>query len=446
VKELLKKALPLFSLIPLIIGTIGYRILGDTFSNCLYAGFALYFTNPISDAYNGFIEFARWTAPLVTVSAILCILKNVWNNIIWRFKGFSKDSVVVYSDDIIKIQFNASREAVYAGEKFKRYFKSHIILFSSDDKSLKFFEENRKALKNKSVYIGLRDLEQGLLKNFENVIIFDVNRTISRVLWKNIGLWKQKKEHINIVIYGNGALSRQILSTGLQLNLFSKNQRIKYHFITDNSSFELRHKGLNLMNGDKVVYHTAESDKAWKVIRLADIVIVTDKFDCDLFQNIIINAQGKVYYYSPNRGDMGDCLDFGSIFPFGRDEEIFTDDNIRNEKLIDKAKKLNENYAKVNPEKGMTWEKLSGFLKESNISLADYTEVLSELLGSAKETELAELEHIRWCRFYYLNYWKYSEQRNNKKRLHNDLKPFGELSEIEKAKDFATVEMAKKKI
>jgi len=445
-KTLLKKALLAVALMPLIAGTIGYYISGDTFSNCLYASFALYFTNPVSDAYNGYIEFARWTAPLVTASAILCALKNVWNNIIWRLKGFSKDSIAVYTDNNIKISFNDSVKALYFGDSFKRYFKSHIILFSSDNKSLRFYEDNKDKLKHKAVYIGLCGLEQGLIRNMDGVNLFDINRAVSRILWKSIGLWKQKKEYADIVIYGNGALSHQVLSTGLQLNLFSKGQSVTYHLITDNVSFQLRHTGLDLMNDDKLLYHTVGSDEAWKAIRSSGIIIIADQIDCGSFQNIIVNTQGTVYYYSPDRGDVGDSLDFGRIIPFGRNEEVFTDDNIRNEKLVEKAKWLHKRYADENPEFGKSWGGLSGFLKESNISSADYVEVLSQLAEEKEDIELAELEHIRWCRFHYLNYWKYSERRDNEKRLHNNLKPFKELSAADRIKDFAVVEMAKNSI
>ena len=33
------------------------------------------------------------------------------------------------------------------------------------------------------------------------------------------------------------------------------------------------------------------------------------------------------------------------------------------------------------------------------------------------ERELAELEHIRWCRFHYLNHWKYGKTKNKKKHI-----------------------------
>ena len=62
--------------VPFAVGAIGYLLAGEPFTNALYASFALYFTNPISDAYNGFIELARWTAPIAMVGAILEVLQK----------------------------------------------------------------------------------------------------------------------------------------------------------------------------------------------------------------------------------------------------------------------------------------------------------------------------------------------------------------------------------
>ena len=57
------------------------------------------------------------------------------------------------------------------------------------------------------------------------------------------------------------------------------------------------------------------------------------------------------------------------------------------------------------------WKKLDCFLKASNISAADYGTVIAKLSKKVSVEELAQLEHMRWCRFYYLNYWKSGIQR-----------------------------------
>ena len=447
--NLLKKLIPLFGIIPLIVGAIGYAVSGEMITDALYASFALYFTNPISDAYNGFIEFARWTAPLVTATAILCVLQNVWKNICWRFAGLSKDSVAVYSDEDIRIEFEKGTKAVFPGDEFKGYFKSQIILFSSDQKSLRFYEEHKKSLQNRRVYIGLRDLEQGLMRDAADVTLFDINTSIARLLWKNLCLWNADKENPDVVIYGNNTLSAELLCTGLQLNLFSKKQHIKYHLISDNHYFETKHPGILLMNDDEICYHEMNDQTKWHIIENADFVIVSEQIQTDLLQTIVVKAkQGTVYYYSPMEGDAGEYISFRKPIPFGRSIELFTDKNIRNQNLIQTAIALNEKYAKeYNGER--EWNKLSGFLQCSNISAADFIEVLAALPQSMDDMELAELEHIRWCRFHYLNYWEKGDftdgiSKDNVRRLHKDLIPFGELGGEEKKKDLAVVEMARR--
>lgn len=106
--------------------------------------------------------------------------------------------------------------------------------------------------------------------------------------------------------------------------------------------------------------------------------------------------KGTVDYHSPMEGDAGEYISCRKPIPFGRNKELFTDENIRNRNLIQTAIVLNEQYAKeYNGEKD--WNKLSGFLKSSNISAADFTEVLTDLPQSMENMELAELEHFMCC-------------------------------------------------
>lgn len=441
----IKKLIPILCVIPLIAGAVGYAVSGEMITDSLYAGFALYFTNPVSDAYNGYIEFARWTAPLVTATAILCVLGSVWSNITCWFKCLWKDSVAVYSDEEIKIKFDKDIKSVYPGENFKSLAKSHIVLFSSDRKSLKFYEDHRGKLKGKQIYIGLRELEAGLIKEVDNAILFDINGSIARMLWKEIKLWDDwkkgiRKENIRIVVYGNSLLAQNILSCGLLLNLFSKNQKIAYHVISGKSLFQFKHSDLPLLNNDEIIYHSELDQNTWHIVRTADIVIIADVVSADMLQTFLVNsAVGKMYYYSPTEGGVGDYIAFRNPKAFGRDEDIFTDENIRRQKLVQAAITLNEQYA-VKHGGEMDWSKLSGFLKNSNISSADYLEVITDLRNVVPDEELAEFEHIRWCRFHYLNYWKEGtpsngENKDNEKRIHKDLVPYDKLSDGEKEKD-----------
>ena len=53
---------------------------------------------------------------------------------------------------------------------------------------------------------------------------------------------------------------------------------------------------------------------------------------------------------------------------------------------------------------------------------------------------LSELEHIRWCRYHYLNNWRYGVPENGKRKypvqkIHADLVTYRDLTEGEKEKD-----------
>lgn len=442
---MIKKLLLILALVPLVAGTIGYIFSGEMFSNALYAAFALYFTNPVSDAYNISIEIARWTAPLVTATTILCALQSVWETLKCRIALLGKmDKVAVYSDEECHISFEKGVSAVYPGEKFKGYASDHIIMFSTDKKSLRFYEEHREELIGKNIYIGIKDLEIGLQKTVENVTFFNVYMAIARLLWKEIALWNRDMETCDIVVWGDGTLAGDIVCVGLQLNLFSLGQKVTYHVITDNELFQRRHSELVMMNNDELVFNDKGNPDIWNIVTKADIIIIADDLEAELLQTVVVKSgETPLYYYSPDEGDLASYLSNGNLIPFGRKIQVFTDDNIRRKKLIRKAIALNEHYASQYGTK-KEWDLLSGFLKSSNISAADFGEVLSTLSGKRSEDELMRLEHIRWCRFYYLNYYTpgtpdNGKSRDDKKRIHKDLADYEELDPAEQEKDGETI-------
>lgn len=444
-----KKALTVLALVPLVLGTIGYIFSGERTTSAIYAAVALYFTSPISDAYNAYIEIARWTAPLVTATAILRALQNVWESLRNRVALFGKkNSVSVYSDMDSRICFGKDVSAIYPGDKLKKYAHEHIIMFSTDEMNLQFYEKHKKEFAGKKVYIGVRDIECCFLNPLEDVTVFDINGAIARMLWKEISLWNKEKNEFNIVVWGSNTLSGEIICTGLQMNLFSNKQKIKYCFVTDNSNFLIRHSELNLMNGDELSYLDYKNPEIWDAVSNADIIIVSDVVDVETMQTLVVKAGGsKIYYYSPVEGDAISHLSFGNVVAFGRNETVLTDENIRCGALIRKAKKLNEHYAKLyGSEKD--WNALSGFLKGSNISASDFGEVLSMLNERIGEEEQAELEHIRWCRYMFLNYYTLwtpanGKNRDDDKRIHKDLIDFSELDPKERVKDVEAIRITK---
>lgn len=452
-KNILKKAAPAFFLVPFVLGSVGYIIEGNRVTDSIYAGFSLYFTSIVLDSYNIWIEIARWTAPLATATAILSIFEKAGRNILWRLQSRLGDSAAVYTDTDIRIVFDNKTRVFYAGRNIKQTAKSHIIMLDSDTASLKFYEENKDKLRGGSVYIGLREIDYGLVKEKKEVHFFDINGAVSRLLWEHAALWRAQKEKASVVIWGGGHLAESILSYGLLTNLYSNKQKITYHMV-GNESFQIKHPQMPLMNRDEIIFHSEKDSESWDVVRKADMVIIAESVSAALMQAIAVNGRNaRIYYYSQMAGDVGDCLQLTNLIPFGRDADIYTDENIRREKLVEEAKRQNLEYAeKYNGE--ADWNKLGGFLQWSNISSADFGHVLAGLLKQNPELDddiLAELEHIRWCRFHYLNYWTYGEPMDGRDkdpvwRIHKCLCPYQELSPNNKRKDKTVVAKIRKRM
>ena len=62
--------------------------------------------------------------------------------------------------------------------------------------------------------------------------------------------------------------------------------------------------------------------------------------------------------------------------------------------------------------------------------------------------ELREIEHIRWCRFHFMNNWSYAPGgKDRANRTHHYLVPYSELSQAVKANDgdaYSTVWLRRK--
>jgi RyR domain/TrkA-N domain len=141
------------------------------------------------------------------------------------------------------------------------------------------------------------------------------------------------------------------------------------------------------------------------------------------------------------------------LYKFNLIEEVFTEDSIISEKNDKLAKLVHEFYLppkeKRNPNKSshVEWGKLPFDFKIQNRAQADHIFVKTRAMNfdvfSTVEEEkvitiddkselfelLAETEHNRWMAQLYLNGWRYSEVRDDSKKLHTDLKPYNDLSE-----------------
>lgn len=434
-----KKFIPLLGVIPFILGFLGYYKAGVPITNALYGAFTLYFSSPSAEGYNGFIEAARWTAPATTITTFTYLLQSAWEKLMWFVKSRTKDSIAVYAETDFSIADYVDKSVIYAGKKIIPKAKSQILLFKTDRENIEFYEANKEQLQNKNVYIGIREIELGFFRD-SKAVFFDINGTIARLLWKEIKIWTFGKNKISVVIYGDSVLGQSILSAGLLINLFHVDQQVDYTFITDCHSYERKHKDMELWNADRICYFSKKDGAADEALESADVVIVADEVSLDVLQMICVCARGKdVYYYAPNKNPISVLLQMESLHPFGKNEQIFSDGNIRLEKMLADAKELHQKY-KEKHAGTENWENLSGFLKWSNISAADYLDVMKQLKPGLGDEMLAKLEHIRWSRFYTLNYWSYGTPKDGKNRdetlkIHKCLVRYDELTQEEKEKN-----------
>lgn len=468
-KAKIKKYLKVIIAVPFFIGTIGYYSAGESILDAMYYSLGLYGMNLNSDAANWGIEAARWMAPGMVMVSILTIVNAAYHYLAVQIVSRKKDSHIIYSKSKTgKILCGNLHHAVMVSERFIRHGKNHIIMFEQDMDSLAFYQQNQPFFQGKKVYICLTELTMDSIQCKENVIFFHGNDALARLFWKNIlPLWKEDKEQTELAILGFSHLGQRIFSVGLQLNLYSPRQKITYHIFGQAKEYDVFSSSLNSMNQDKFIYYSLEDPQKWKVLRSADYVILTQEPDLQTIQALVKSCpQTKIYYYSPDGDKLSEFMaDPDRLCAFGADQDIYAEEYIKTDKLYQSAKELNYCYAKgvferkknvqeescsEEEEKENLWRNLSGFLKASNISQADYMDVLRDLTAYSQFSidELAELEHIRWCRFHFLHCWQYGipsdgKNKDSSLKIHRCLLPFSCLDEGDRQKNREVIQRLK---
>lgn len=467
--ENIRKIIVMLLPMPLILGAIGYCNAGLSRSDAIYYSICLYGLSWDGVANNVYIEIARWAAPLLTVAGLATVVKSVYvfihNELLFFFHN---DATAIYScSNRGKILNNNLPNSILYEKKPLKHVKSHILLFDSDEKNLVFYQKHKSFFQNEknnsTVYLCLNEVDSNMLKSdLDNVRIFNANDIIARVLWKTIKLWncadKQKKQ--KIVIWGFDSLGQRILQFGLQMNLYAKEQCIEYHILGNSELFEASHRYFKTMNQDSIIYHKEECADKWNILEEADYIIVSKVSSIELLQSFYYACKkAKIYYYSPEDEKVTNYIKTDRLCAFGENQIVFSNDNIKTDKLYEAAKKLHYSYVsnqleaenksekEIAKEMEVEWRKLDGFTKGSNISSTDYREVICELDACYMENnglenleEFAELEHIRWCRYHLLNGWKFGVPGNGankdmKRKIHKCICMYSELPEKEKEKD-----------
>ncbi len=449
----------LIFLLPAIFGGFGYLLEGDRVADAFYQSVSMYFFNANTTDNHFLVELSRWTAPIMTISGIALIVKELFQRIGDFFVGFFSDAVAVYGNTELSelVKQNIPHTIVVKTDEIKDV-KRQILLFDKDDDGLKFYMKNKDAFSGKEVYIKLKFIDC-LQANVENVKFFNINEIIARKFWNEYYLKELLTEKtLKIALIGSDVLAEKLLYYGLLNNLYTIDQKIEYH-VWGAEAFESIHREFETMNGDTIVYHKDRVLNDLPLIAAADRIIVADADNMALLDVLTSVTTAPIYYFDPS-GTFVNVFGYEKLYPFGKSVDILTAENIFTDKLQMMAKRINYEYecnygslkGCADPENRIAdterlWSGLSPFLKSSNIAAGDYHSIrllVMQHKGNFEiNEEVCELEHIRWCRYHLLNHWKHGfgpdGKKDKQKKLHPCLVPFDELCPNDRWKDRDTI-------
>lgn len=450
--------------IPFILGFIGLVIIEhEPLLDSLYRCISMYILNYSDSPANIFIEIARWTAPLATASSILMVIATVRNKLHATVRNIKGDSIAIYGPDDIRNEFIAKlgSRAVNGGDNWEFIPAKNYLLLGDETDNFSFYFQNHDNLSDKTVYLQTSSLDRQTISE-PNLRLFCPEETAARIFWKEYSPFELSiacKHQLKIIFIGFANLGEHLLSYALQDNIFDPQQTIEYHIFADPNGFDKIHTGLKDID-DPVIFHNEPWYENISLLEEAQMVVVLEQTEqLALLQKLLLATTTTIFtVFAPN-GIQKELLNNDRVNYFPWEKQGWDMDNIFSEKLYERAKRINLHYAHLysgtvenDENKEKEWQKLDGFTRYSNVSSADYHEIqlhMLKVLGwptnikqlTPKQLELlSELEHIRWCRYHYLNNWQYGIPANGKrkdpsKRIHSDLVTYEALTEPEKQKD-----------
>ena len=453
-------------IIPFILGAVGYYLGGQLLRDSLYYSVSLYVMSLSCDSMNVLTEIARWTAPIMTASGLILAIQSAFSRVRDRLTCLHSDATVVYGDGKhAEVLQQDIKHSVLAKAGVKKGAKSHIIMFENDMDNVSFYQSNEAFFADKKIYLHLKEMDSFLLKE-SNVNFFNPYEIIARKYWETHHFTTylgEGKMEVDIAIVGFGTLGQRLLQYGLMNNIYDLNQKITYHIFGDSALYEKTYPAFDMMNEDCIVYHGSDWKECFDLFPDMERVILTETSDLSFVQSLLHTCKDtKIDYYCDGNIHLEELYKADCIHGFGNEKDVYTEENIKTNHLYKAAMELNYKYESLygevkgtNKEEEMEvlWNRLDGFTKGSNIASADYHKIRCmvmekrDALGNPMtKEELAEGEHIRWCRFHYLNHWtcgvpENGKNKDPKQKIHKCLVAFKDLPAEEQQKDVETVEL-----
>ncbi len=422
--------------IPGLIGFYGFLQLNAmTYSQALYSTIHLYSFSTDTEEINGFIEVARWLAPVASAAFLVIIFQNIRENIKNSWRTLQNESITVYGEGLEAEMFLSHLGSKGVKGNLNKISKTRyqVIMFEDDQKALEYYCANESGLAPYSVYISLKlPYAHNMMK--PNLFTFSTAENRAIIYWRN----HPAKVSERIAIIGNDVLTDNILTRGLLYNIISPNQEISYHVWKKDNTYPYLHPQLDQVTMDHIFFHRKPYYKHLDKLKNMDRIILcgSDKENLEMLINL------KTYFVKPNihiaysrKESIEAFYKDETIITFGTFQELFTREVIIKESLLEKAKTLHNDYYEKHD--GDTWGELDVFKRQSNINSAEYMEQIQNLhkKNGVDSEVLAELTHICWNRLHILNNWSYGDVRNDSQRIHHLIKPYADLYEDEKQKD-----------
>ena len=469
--------LRLLFFVPMMLAFIGLMLDGSGLLDAIYRSMGVYGGGFGDTPPNILIEFARWTGLIATASLFVYVIKILRE----RAGNFIKyhlirNSVAVYGPESEKNKLSGIKSLHKIDGKDRFVKAQSYIILNDEAENFSFYNEHKSELQSKKVYLKA---DSAWSRFVDNVKIFCPEEAAARLFWKWDRLWENSSPYgiiekspghkLNIALLGFGKLGEELVYWGMQSNVYFADQEITYHVFGDCSEFLRTHTSLKYIS-DKIISYADDWASHLDLIENADIVIVTEQKNQNaLIKDLLFTTvRHGIYIFSANDSPTEDLMVINGIkdrfLPYQWQSEAYKWENIATDKLFEEAIAVNKQYMDNNPEYGVEWEKLDAFAKYSNVSAADYDFVRFKILSamgielpahSDKLTPdvlgiLSELEHIRWCRYHFLNNWTPMKKtadgktKDNSNRRHAYLVEYNELDDAVKKLDDNVVNRLRK--